>query len=141
MNTKSVSIVASALAIYGVIITPTFAQAVNLTCRGRYHVYPPEESIDASLPPSASSVDLAAKRIVTPLGAYTLSQIDEDQLTFDAPASPTFGFITHGTLDRVTGKMLIWWFLPPEYERFKGNRSAHAARYAELECSIARRLL
>ena len=43
------------------------AQTVNLVCGGAYHMYAPEEPMDATLEPTASSVDLANKRIITPL--------------------------------------------------------------------------
>jgi hypothetical protein len=75
-----------------------FGQAVNLACGGVYHIYAPEEPMDATVAPTASSVDLASKKITTPLGEYRISRVDDDQIFFDRPASPTFNFVTHGML-------------------------------------------
>ena len=117
-----------------------FGQAVNLACGGVYHVYAPEEPMEATVAPKASSVDLASKKITTPLGEYRISRVDDDQIFFDRPASPTFNFVTHGTLDRSTGKMLIQWLRPEEDAKMGNGQMTHMARYAEFMCSIAKRL-
>ena len=117
------------------------AQTVNLVCGGAYHMYAPEEPMDATLEPTASSVDLANKRIITPLGEYRISRVEDAQLYFDKPGSPTFNFVTHGTLARTTGKMLIRWMRPEEDAKAQViGQTAHMARYAEFTCSTAKRL-
>jgi hypothetical protein len=103
-------------------------------------MYAPEDPMDATLEATSSSVDLASKTITTPLGEYRISQIGDEQLFFDKPASPTFNFVTHGTLDRTTGKMLIRWMRPEEDAKAQVGQTAHMARYAELMCSAAKRL-
>jgi hypothetical protein len=104
-------------------------------------MYAPEEPMDATLEPTASSVDLASKKITTPLGEYRISRIEDAQPYFDKPASPTFNFVTHGTLDRTTGKMLIQWLRPEEVAKAQVvGQTAHMARYAEFTCSAAKRL-
>lgn len=116
------------------------AQSVKLACGGSYRVYPPEEPMEGTVAPTASSVDLASNTIVTPLGEYRISSVSDEQLFFDKPATPTFNFVTHGSLDRVTGKMLIRWLRPEEDAKEKSLQTAHMARYAEFTCSAARRL-
>jgi hypothetical protein len=117
------------------------AQAVNLACGGIYHIYAPEEAVDATVAPTASSVDLTSKKITTPLGEYRVSRVEDEQIFFDRPASPNFNFVTHGTLDRSTGKMLIQWLRPEEDVKLGNGQMTHMARYAEFMCSIAKRLL
>jgi len=97
--------------------------------------------MDATVAPTASSVDLVSKTITTPLGEYRISRVEDEQIFFDKPASPTFNFVTHGTLDRSTGKMLIRWLRPEEDAKAQVlGQMAHMARYAEFMCSIAKRL-
>jgi hypothetical protein len=84
------------------------AQVVSLACGGTYHVYPLEEPMEGTVAPTASSVVLADKRINTSLGEYRISSVDGEQIFFDKqPATPALNFVTHGGLDRVTGKMMI----------------------------------
>jgi hypothetical protein len=135
---QSVSLFAMAFLIASA--CPASAQAVNLACGGVYHVYPPEEPLEATVAPTASSVDLANKAITTPLGEYRISSINDVQIFFDNPASPSFNFVAHGSLDRVTGKMMIRWLRPEEDVREKSLQTVHMARYAELTCSAAKRL-
>jgi hypothetical protein len=115
-----------------------FAQTVDLACGGEYHVYAPEEPTAATVAPTASSVDLASKKITTPLGTYRISRIEEERLFFDKPASTTFNFVTHGMLDRMTGKMLIRWLRPEEDVKEMAGQTMHMARYAEFMCSAAK---
>jgi hypothetical protein len=116
-----------------------FAQAVNLTCVGELHIYEPER-IDATVDPTASAVDLASKEITTPLGTFRLSRIEENRLTFDGAATREFNLVTHGSLDRLTGKMVITWLRPEQDAKYKIGELNNMARYAELRCSIAKRL-
>jgi hypothetical protein len=108
------------------------AQTVNLARGGVYYMYAPEEPMDATLESTASSVDLASI-------AFPELRM---QLYFGKPASPTtFNFVTHGTLDRTTGKMLIRWLRPEEDAKAQVvGQTAHMARYAEFTCSAAKRL-
>jgi len=116
------------------------AETVNLACGGVFHLYEPER-MDSSVAPTASAVDLASKKITTPLGEYRISRVDEEQLTFGAPAAPGFNFVTHGTLDRLSGRMLIRWFRPEEDAKAQVvGQSANMARYAEFTCAAAKRL-
>jgi hypothetical protein len=116
------------------------AQAVSLACGGTYHVYPPEEPMEGTVAPTASSVDIADKRINTPLGEYRISSIDGEQIFFDKPATATFNFVTHGSLDRVTGKMMIRWLRPEDDAKERALQTVHMARYADFTCSAAKRL-
>jgi hypothetical protein len=104
-------------------------------------MYPPEEPMETNIAPTASSVDLVSRVVTTPLGEYRISSIDDGQIFFDKPASPSFNFVTHGSLDRVTGKMMIRWLRPEEDAKEKALQTVHMARYAEFTCSAAKRLL
>jgi hypothetical protein len=117
-----------------------FAQAVNLTCGGVYHMYAPEEPMVSTVAPTASSVDLAGRKVTTPLGEYRISRVQDEQLLFDQPASSNFNFVTHGTLDRSTGEMLIQWLRPEEDAKHGVGQMAHMARYAKFMCTTAKRL-
>jgi hypothetical protein len=116
-----------------------FAQAVNLTCGGELHIYEPER-MDATVNPTASAVDLASNEITTPLGTYRLSRIEENKLTFDGPATREFNLVTHGSLDRLTGKMVIIWLRPEQDAKYKIGQLENMARLAEFKCSTAKRL-
>jgi hypothetical protein len=116
-----------------------FAQAVNLTCDGQLHVYEPER-ISATVSPTASAVDLANNEITTPLGTYRLSRIEENKLTFDGPATRELNLVTHGSLDRLTGKMVIIWLRPEQDAKYKAGQLDKMARLAEFKCSTAKRL-
>jgi hypothetical protein len=117
------------------------AQAVDLACGGEYHMYAPEEPMDTTVAPTASSVDVASKKIITPLGTYRISRIEEERLFFDKSPSPTFNFVTHGSLDRLTGRMLIQWVRPEEDAKPRTvGQTMQMARYAEFMCSAAKRL-
>jgi hypothetical protein len=97
--------------------------------------------MDATVAPTASSVDLASKKITTPLGEYRISRIKDEQIFFDKAASPTFNFVTHGSLDRVTGRMLIQWMRPEEDAKAPVvGQTVQMARYAEFMCAAAQRL-
>jgi hypothetical protein len=105
------------------------------------HHYPPEQRIDVTVAATASTVDLSTKWIVTPIGEYRISRVSEEQIAFGAPATQGFDLVTNGTLDRLTGKMLIMWYRPEEYAKSQTvGQSSHMARYAELMCSTATRL-
>jgi len=91
-------------------------------------------------PTVASSKDLASKEITTPLGTYRLSQIEENKLMFDRPATREFNLVTHGSLDRVTGKMVIIWIRPEQDAKYKFGQLEKMTRLAEFRCSTAKRL-
>ncbi len=96
--------------------------------------------MDANFPPTASAVDLASNEITTPLGTYRLSRIEENKLTFDAPATRDFNLVTHGSLDRLTGKMVILWLRPEQDVKYRAGKLENMARLAEFMCSTAKRL-
>ena len=107
----------------------------NLSCGGLMHFYPPEEPMDLNVPPGASSVDFPNNKIVTPMGEFRLSRIDEQQITFDAPATSSFNYVTRGTLDRSSGRMQIMWLRPEQDAKTRAvGQSAQMARYAEFIC-------
>jgi hypothetical protein len=108
------------------------AQAVNLTCVGELHIYEPER-MDANVDPTASAVDLASKEITTPLGTFRLSRIEENKLTFDGPATREFNLVTDGSLDRLTGKMVIMWLRPEQDAKYKIGQLETMARHAVLD--------
>jgi hypothetical protein len=118
---------------------PVLAQAVNLTCGGELHIFEPDR-MDATVNPTASAVDVASNEITTPLGTYRLSRIEENKLTFDAPATRDFNLVTHGSLDRLTGKMVILWLRPEQDAKYRVGQLENMARFAEFKCSTAKRL-
>lgn len=105
------------------------AGAVDLTCGGVMHTYQATH-IQGSVAPGATIVDLEQRRITTPVGSFRVIDISEDSITFDDPREKQL--IVFGTLDRLSGLMRIFWRNP--------QNSTKMARYAELNCSIAKRL-
>jgi hypothetical protein len=58
----------------------------------------------------------------------------------DGPASREFNFVTHGSLDRLTGKMVIIWLRPEQDAKYKVGQMENMARFAVFKCSTAKRL-
>lgn len=115
------------------------AQAANLSCSGTLRVYRPD-SFNATVPPTSTTVDLASRSITTPLGTYRINFVSESGVMFGAEPTPSSNFVTFGSLDRLTGKMLISWMTSEEHTKFQAGKSAQASRSAELNCTVAQRL-
>ncbi|WP_157839366.1 hypothetical protein [Bradyrhizobium diazoefficiens] len=120
-------------------ITPADADPANLSCSGILHVYRPER-FDASVAATTTTVDLAARKITTPLGVYRITSIHEAGIMFGADPSPDFNFVTFGSLDRSTGKMLLNFMTSEQHARLLANEAAQSARAAEFDCVAAQRL-
>jgi hypothetical protein len=115
------------------------AQTTNLSCSGTLHVFEPDR-FDASMAPTSSVVDLAGRKITTPLGTYRISSVHESGIMFGAAPSPDFNFVTFGSLDRLTGKMLISWMTSEQHTKLQAGQTAQASRSAEFNCTAAQRL-
>ncbi|KJC40069.1 hypothetical protein UP09_23770 [Bradyrhizobium sp. LTSP885] len=113
-------------------ISATSANATDLTCAGTMNTYQPKR-VEATIEPGATVVDLAARHIVTPIGDFDITSVSQGSISFGGDNTPSYrGLTVFGTLDRVSGHMTVFWRKPGD--------AAHAAMYAELNCSTAKRL-
>jgi hypothetical protein len=127
------------LALASADISPAVADPANLSCSGVLHVYRPER-FDASIAATATTVDLAARRIRTPLGVFRITSVHETGIMIGDDPSPGFDFFTWGSLDRSTGKMLLQFMTSEQHSRLLANAPAQADRAAEFDCTVAQRL-
>jgi hypothetical protein len=108
--------------------TMSSAQTINLVCGGTMHQYQPQKK-EGDVVPAGTIVDLTAKKIATPVGEFQIAAIEEKEITFGAQGEEPIVF---GTLDRLTGTMNVFW-------RRREDQSK-MVMYAELKCSVAKRL-
>ena len=106
------------------------AEAVDLICSGGTHTYGSNHTA-AAVPPGAAIVDLENGSIKTPVGNFHITTVSDDSISFDDPAKKQL--VLHGTLDRWTGLMRVFWRNP-------AGDDTQAVMYSELKCSIAKRL-
>jgi len=111
-------------------VTIAPAEAIDLSCQGVMNTYEMERK-QGTVGPGAAVVDLEHKRIATPVGSFRITTISEDSISFDDPTSKEL--VDFGTLDRISGAMNVFW-------RHPGEDNSHAAMYADLKCSAAKRL-
>jgi hypothetical protein len=76
-----------------------FAQAVNLTCGGEFHIYEPEK-MDTTVNPTASAVDLASNEITTPLGTIGFRELKR---TSSRSTGPPLASLTSSLTARLIG--------------------------------------
>jgi hypothetical protein len=133
-------IAATALLLVGSAVTAN-AQPVNLSCAGTFKEFEPER-LDASVPPTASSVDLQERILKVPLGPFSITSVNESSLTIESNlTAPTLGpLIVTGWLDRTTGNFTAFWYRPEEKRKMDAGQTAHASMYLELGCSVSKRL-
>jgi hypothetical protein len=105
------------------------AAAIDLICSGAMHTYGSNHNA-AAVPPGAAIVDLENRSISTPVGNFHITTVSDDSISFDDPAKKQL--VLHGTLDRWTGLMRVFWRNPGD--------DTQAVMYSELKCSIAKRL-
>jgi hypothetical protein len=117
-----------AFAVVGALNCSASGQTTDLACGGTLHQYQPERS-EASIAPAATSVDLTKRLIQTPLGKFSISEIQETKIWFVDPGKALW---MSAYLDRLTGEMTIFWF--------HSKDMSHPTAYAELSCSPAKRL-
>jgi hypothetical protein len=115
---------------------PASAQTINLVCGGKFHQYDPEGRT-ATVPPAATTVDLAKKLILTPVGQYRISKVEETKIYV---AEERQDFSVWGTLDRLTGKMDIFWERLAERAKRRAGSPSKFAALLELQCSVSNRL-
>jgi hypothetical protein len=116
--------------------TSALGQTIDLTCNGSIHHYEPE-ALKATVGPAATRVDLERKRIVTPFGEFRIRKVEETTIYFD---NPGMELVVDGRIDRVTGKMTVIWRSPEEEAKMRAVGSSKAAQFAELRCSVSKRL-
>jgi hypothetical protein len=61
------------------------AEAIDLACNGVMHTYQPKH-IEAAVPPGAAIVDLEKMRFESPVGAFRITNVSDDSVSFDDPA-------------------------------------------------------
>ena len=105
------------------------AAAIDLICSGAMHTYGSNHNA-AAVPPGAAIVDLENRSISTPVGNFHITTVSDDSISFDDPTKKQL--VLHGTLDRWTGLMRVFWRNPGD--------DTQAVMYSELKCSIAKRL-
>jgi hypothetical protein len=106
-------------------------QAIDLVCSGTWHDFRPTPTINSTVGPAATKVDLENRRITTPIGNFSMFKIEDTKIWFqDDPGKQLF---VQGSLDRLSGQMTISWWNPEEMWK-------RAAMIAELRCSAAKRL-
>jgi hypothetical protein len=108
------------------------AEAISLVCGGSMRRYLPTHQ-DINVAPEASSLDISNRQIITPIGTYPITQVEETKITFGTRA-------LKGTLDRLTGAMLI--FQRPDGDKtdMQTNMPPQVQMYADLKCSVAKRM-
>jgi hypothetical protein len=89
------------------------------------------------VPPAATTVDLAQKLILTPVGQYRISKVEETKIYV---AEERQDFSVWGTLDRLTGKMDIFWERLAERAKRRAGSPSKFAALLELQCSVSNRL-
>jgi hypothetical protein len=85
----------------------------------------------------ATTIDLENERIVTPVGDFHITRVEDTSVTFDDPGKK---LVVFGNLDRMTGKMTVFWRRPEEEARMRAGLTSKMSRYAELGCSASKRL-
>jgi hypothetical protein len=127
------------LIVMGVIAISTAAsgQTVDLMCGGKFYQYEPSK-IESSVAPRATRIDLHRKRISTPVGEFRISNAEDTAIFFkEVLPGPLLVF---GRLDRLSGEMTIFWRRPEEEEKLQAGLTAQTAMYADLRCSVSKRL-
>jgi hypothetical protein len=118
------------------VLGPASAQTVNLVCGGTFRQYDPEQRT-VTVPPAATTVGLAQMLISTPVGQYRISKVEETKISLGEERQD---FFVRGTLDRLTGKMDIFWERPAERAKRLAGSSSKLAGSIELQCSVPKRL-
>jgi hypothetical protein len=106
------------------------AEAINLTCGGVMHTYNAKH-IEGTVSPQATVIDLEQRRMTTPVGDFSITDVSEGSISF-GDGGQRKDLAVFGTLDRVTGLMRVFWRRPGD--------NARMAMYSELNCSAAKRL-
>jgi hypothetical protein len=113
-----------------------FGQKIDLVCNGAVHQFEPDR-VEGTAGPGATTVDLGRNRISTPVGEFRISKVEDTTVYFDDPGKQ---LIVFGYLDRLTGKMTVFWRRPEEEAKMQAGLPAKAAMSAELRCSVSKRL-
>jgi hypothetical protein len=104
------------------------AQVIDLECKGPVNQYEPKKILGIA-GDGGTRVNPDQNRITAPFGEFRITQVEETKIYFDDPSS---ALEVSGTLDRIAGQMTIFWRRPKEVAR--------VSMYADLKCSIAKRL-
>ena len=116
------------------------SQSVDLVCAGDMFDVPglaDRRRARNSARPAATSVDIDNKRILTPFGEFRISWMDAGKVSFDGEQGH---LRVSGSLDRQTGKMTVVWQTPEEEAKVRAGRSGRGSMFAELNCSLSKRL-
>jgi hypothetical protein len=108
------------------------AEVVSLVCSGSMHTFAPSP-MDIKFEPQASGLDIEHREIITPVGNFTITQVNDTVITFGNPA-------VRGTLDRLTGAMLVLWRYEGDTTDMQSGVPHKLKQHAELKCSVGKRL-
>jgi hypothetical protein len=124
---------ATAAAMHLALNNPASAQVIDLVCGGTYLA----EKITADVAPAATRIDLEQRLISTPAGKFRISRIGETTISINEEGPD---LILSGSLDRLTGKLMIFGYRPAEFAKLRAGSSAKFATLIELQCSVPKRL-
>ena len=77
------------------------SEITPMICGGTLHSYL-SSATESDIEFGAATLDFANKRLVTPVGNFRITKVDDASITFDKPDDKLKVF---GTLDRLTGTM------------------------------------
>jgi hypothetical protein len=116
-----------------------FGQTIDLVCSGTLQG---PKFADSTVGPGATRVDLEGRHISTPVGNFRITKVGETTVWFEGdPEKPFLQIgVGWGSLDRLSGKMTVWWATPNERAKWKAGETSTVALFGELRCSAAKRL-
>jgi hypothetical protein len=109
-------------------------QTINLVCRGQVIKYNP--TIEA-LTEGAATIDLDQNSLTTSLGEFHIINVGDTSINFNGTEN---SLVVFGTLDRITGKMTVFWYTPEDWAKVQAYQDAHFSRHAQLTCSASKKL-
>lgn len=127
IGTVGIVLVASNSAVVG--------QTINLMCSGTVYQYEPNRMEGSAT--GAATIDLENGRIGTPVGDFHITRVEETSVTFDDPGRE---LVVFGKLDRMTGRMTVFWRRPEEEAKMQAHLTSNSSMYAELSCAATKRL-
>jgi hypothetical protein len=118
-----------AVALLGALITHAAqAQVISLACEGMVHQFAPERTSAKTY--GAAIVDIDRKVLTTPMGKFEIYQAGDTNISFGDHAS----LIVTGSLDRMTGRMNIYWRTVAENQKMIAGQKAQMMMQVEMTC-------
>ena len=111
-------------------------QTITLVCSGKMYESEPDK-IESTVGPGAATLNLELKRVSTPVGDFRITKVEDTKISFDDPEKQLKVF---GYLDRLSGQMTVFWRRPEEEAKMQAGLISKMVMYAELSCSVSKRL-